>query len=161
MKKYGRVFVMVVGCVLTVCTLVFPANAQLRFGAQGNFGDDVDFGVGARMTTDLAAVKGLSLTGAFDYFFPDGFDYFEVNANATYNFAISNSQFVPYVGGGLTFGRASFDSKYLSDWSDNEIMPSILGGAKILMNNGMSPFLELRIELSGYEQFVITGGILF
>lgn len=134
------------------------ANAQMQFGVQGNIGDDIDFGVGARLTANLGNRQGLGFTAAFDYFFPDFVDYFEVNGNVTYTFPISNTSFAPYAGGGITLGHASAE---WADVSDNEIMPSVLGGFKLLTNGGMTPFLELRIELSGYEQFVITGGVLF
>jgi len=133
-------------------------GAQTRFGVQGSFGEDIDFGIGARLVVDLGYAKGLSFTGAFDYFFPDFIDYFEVNGNVTYTFTLPNSNLAPYAGGGLTLGHASAE---WADASDNEVMPSLLGGFKLLNARGMNPFLELRIELSGYEQFIITGGILF
>ena len=133
-------------------------GAQMHFGIEGNFGDDVDFGIGARLMFDLGYIEGLGATVAFDYFFPDFIDYFEVNGNVTYTFTLPNSNFAPYAGGGLTLGHASAE---WADVSDNEVMPSLLGGFKLINARGMNPFLELRIELSGYEQFVITGGVFF
>lgn len=144
--------------ILMVLLISSSVGAQMRFGVQGSFGEDIDFGIGARFVVDLGYARDLSFTGAFDYFFPDSWDYFEVNGNVTYTFMLPNSYFAPYAGGGLTLGHAS------AEWggaSDNEVMPSLLGGFKLIDARGMNLFLELRIELSGYEQFVITGGVLF
>lgn len=125
------------------------------FGVQGSYGDHTDFGIGGRLTYDLNRV--VAVTGSFDYFFPDIVKYFEVNGNVTYMFPMS--MLTPYAGGGLTIGRASAAFGGFSA-SHTEIMPSLLGGIRFTMSR-LNPFVECRIELSGYKQFVITGGISF
>ncbi len=159
MKKITFLFVFSMMVIFTGFMLSSSADAQMRFGVEGCFGDDVDFGIGARLTTSLGYAKGLGFIGSFDYFFPDfDIDYFEINGLVTYTFTVPNSSFAPYAGGGVTLGHASAE---WADASDTEIMPSLLGGFKLETASGLSPFFEFRIELSGYEQFVITGGVLF
>jgi len=158
MKKAVSWPVLSLMVILMTSLISSSVGAQPHFGVQGSFGEKSDFGIGARLVVDLGYAKGLGFTGAFDYFFPDIVDYFEVNGNVTYTFTLPNSNLAPYAGGGLTLGHASVG------WlgaSNNEVMPSLLGGFKLINARGMNPFLELRIELSGYEQFVITGGVLF
>ncbi|NIN72286.1 MAG: hypothetical protein GTO46_10300, partial [Gemmatimonadetes bacterium] len=107
---------------------------------------------------------GLELTGAFDYFFPEGegFDYWEANANLAYK--ISNpSPVSPYLGVGLNLARASVRVEAEGDTVDrssSEFGVNLLGGARLKLTSFM-PFAEARYELGGGEQFVATVGLLF
>jgi len=145
------------------------AQAQVRFGAQASFGDDVDFGLGARAVFSLKQFnERLEGIASFDWFFPDsgvGVDwtYFEINGNVVYSIPLSSSSSLrPYAGGGLNIARSSidFDTPLLSSASDTEIGLNVLGGTKF-GSGRLTPFAELRIELGGGEQFVISGGFLF
>ena len=113
--------------------------------------------------------------GSFDYFFPDDgsgsvegvsydLSYFEVNANVAYPFVIEDSPLLPYVGGGLNLARISLDLDMpgaSASESETELGLNLLGGSKFDIGAAVVPFLEFRVELSGGEQFVISGGILF
>lgn len=153
------------GTALAVAVLAVPAEAQVQFGPQVNYADDFDFGVGARAQfalgsafqddSPLADLRGVI---SFDLFFPDceivDCSYFEINGNAVYPFDIQ-SEVEPYVGAGLGFGRLSVD-----DASDSEIALNLLGGANFDLGT-VDAFAEARFELTGYEQVIITFGLLF
>ena len=151
--------------VLALAAMAGPAQAQVQFGPQASYADDFDFGVGARAQFGLGSMMeaegGLAdLVGiaSFDFFFPDcgGADCsaFEVNANVVYPF-VSEQSFTPYAGGGLNIGRFS-----VSEVSDTEIGLNALGGLEFAIQE-LAAFVEARFELSGYEQFVLTFGVLF
>jgi len=134
----------------------------VRFGAKASFAEDADFGVGARVEVGLPQLASrVFAIGSFDWFFPDGFDYFEVNANLGYSVPVTSTSISPYVGGGLNIARFSVD--YLGHSASNtEVGLNVLGGMKFKPAAArFTPFVEGRFELSGGEQFVISGGILF
>jgi len=124
------------------------ARAQVRFGAQASVADDVDLGLGARVLFSLKQFsERLEGIASFDWFFPDsgaGVDwtYFELNGNVVYSIPLSNT------------------SALRPSASDTEIGLNLLGGSKF-GSGRITPFAELRLELGGGEQFVISGGILF
>ncbi len=139
------------------------ANAQaFRWGPQLSLADDADFGIGARVEFDFAGPP-LTLIGDFGYFFPDGnVDYWELNANLVYNFRIPDAPTVtPYAGGGLNIAHKSFDGNDLTDdRSNTDPGLNLLGGARFDAG-AVSPFIELKFEIEGGDQFIVTGGILF
>lgn len=160
----------------TICLAVLglaatEAHAQIRFGGQASYGDDVDLGIGARVMFGLRSIsERLEGIASFDWFFPGdlgGIDWtcFEVNANAAYSIPLSGSAPLrPYVGGGLNVARTSIDLPdvpfFSGAVSGTEVGLNILGGSKF-GSGGLTPFAELRFELGGGEQFVVSGGILF
>lgn len=160
---------------LTAAAFVFvfapAAEAQVSFGAQGSWGDDFDLGLGARVEMPLPDLhEQVRAIGSFDYFFPDidNLTYWEINANGAFSIPIEGeSPFAPYVGGGLNIARFSFDTDaqvpgFEFDASSTEVGLNVLGGSTFPMADAaVTPFGELRIELSGGEQFVLTGGVLF
>jgi hypothetical protein len=151
--------------------LLSPASAEaqkLGYVVQGNYGDDVDFGVGAGVgfgtgwSASGAAIRG---EATFDYFFPDGFDYWEINANL---FLDIRSLQGLYVGGGLNYANISSDIECsiceqfgfdIDTGSSSEVGLNAIGGFNFNGSNG--PFVQAKIELGGGEQFVITGGFRF
>lgn len=151
-----------------------PVSGQGGFGPQVSFADDADFGVGIRGEAPLSVLvsaepdspaSAMFLIGSFDWFFPDdggGVDvrYFEINANVGYPF--EGEGFDPYVGAGLNIANSgvSFDDPAFEDSSDTDIGLNLLGGLKFPFGD-MSAVTEIRLELSGGEQFVISAGVLF
>jgi opacity protein-like surface antigen len=136
-----------------------------RFGAQVNWADDADLGLGARVELPIAlasegALAGTFLIGSFDYFFPDGYDYFEFNGNVGVPVS-PQSALNPYVGAGLNMARASAEVDVPGvDASNTELGLNALGGIRFGIGT-LSSFAEARLELSGGEQLVLTFGILF
>lgn len=63
--------------------------------------------------------------------------------------------FFPYLGGGLNIARVEAGTL-----EDTELGVNIVGGSKFDAE-GVTPFVEARVEIEGGEQFVLTGGFLF
>ena len=141
-----------------------------QFGIQGSWGDDSDFGIGARieyglpnLLTNSGPFSRTFLIGSFDYFFPDCPDdvdctYWEINSNLAIPLVASGID--PYVGAGLNIAHVSAELEG-SDLggSDTEVGLNLLGGLRFPLG-GVSAFAEGRIELGGGEQFVLTFGAL-
>ena len=155
--------------VLAVSVMAEPADAQVQFGAQANYADDFDFGVGARAQFGIGSLFGEgaleNLTGSVsaDIFFP-GFcvvdcTYLEFNFNGLYPIEIEDSDLAPYVGAGLHIGRFSVESGGVTS-SNTEAGLNALGGLNFDLG-GLAAFAEAKIELGGYEQLVLAFGILF
>lgn len=142
------------------------ATAQVRFGAHLNWGDDADFGLGGRVSVPLTTKTPLEIQGSFDYFFPSvpaGGDltYWEINGNLVYLVPIQRSSLSPYVGGGLNIAHASLRVGTISG-GDEEVGLNLLGGLAFkLKNSRVRPFVEVRAEVKGGEQVVLSGGVQF
>lgn len=145
---------------------VNQANAQeVHVGGQLSYGDDSDFGLGPRVVFDDPSLGEFRIVATFDIFFPDSpsgtdVDYWEINGNGIYDFQLRNSpNVIPYVGAGLNIAHASVGSGVLNA-SDTQLGINLLGGFEFIVGS-VRPFVELRVELEGGEQLVVTGGILF
>lgn len=154
-------------------------QAQVSFGPQAVWGDETDFGVGARAHIGLGDLFGAgegplanlltSVTGTF--FFPDcgggltsiDCDYFELSGNLIVPFETA-SAFKPYAGAGVYLGRFSADAEvdglFDASASDTEIGLGVVGGGLFRLGN-LDAFSEARFNLSGYDQFMLTFGVLF
>jgi len=126
-----------------------------------SYAEDADFGVGLRYENDLnKLISSMSpnvhfIIGA-DYFFPgDPVDsYAELNLNLSYQFGDMRRAIGPYFGGGLNLARLE-----AGPISDTEVGLNILGGLRFRSASRMVPFVEVRYEIGGGEQFVISGGL--
>lgn len=134
-----------------------PSAAQVHLGPQLSLASDTDFGLGGRLVAGVPEYAGFEAMGSFDLFFPDApADYWEINGNVLYNFEIPDLPSLrPYAGGGLHLARVSSDVG-----GDTDLGLNLLAGNKFPLD-GFTPFAELRVELGGGEQFVLTGGVLF
>jgi hypothetical protein len=144
--------------------LVAPstASAQLDLGAQVNWAEDADLGIGGRASLRLPILaSAFEVIGSFDLFFPDeeGLDYWEINANVLHAIPLKGAPLAVYVGTGLNVAYTSDDTD-LSDQSDTQVGLNILGGLR-WTGLPVTPFAEVRWELEGGEQFVLTGGAMF
>lgn len=152
---------------LAVCAVMLvgsaaQASGQVRIGGQINVADDYDFGLGPRIVVADPALGEFRFIGTFDLFFPDNpdIDYWEINGNVVYDFAIESApKLVPYIGTGLNIAHASVGTGNLGV-SDTDIGANLLGGMEFKTGR-LRPFIELRVELQGGEQLVVTGGLLF
>jgi opacity protein-like surface antigen len=144
-----------------------PVSAQ-RFGAQLNWADGRDLGLGARVELPLRLQSDGTLAraygiGSFDYYFWDcgaGFDdcsYWELNFNGAV--PLTAEGFNPYVGAGLNLAHNSVDTA-VGGGSNTDLGINLLGGLRFTVGT-LSAFAEAKIELSGGDQFVLTLGALF
>ncbi len=158
--------------VLALSASVTEAQAQVRVGGQLSWAEDHDMGIGPRIVLTPAPLLGLRLIGTFDYFFADNVrvqgneadvNYWELNGNLVWGFQIVNAPgFEPYVGAGVNFAHRS--RKIISGGTQAEssrelVGLNILGGAEFPLAP-ITPFVEVRVEIEGGEQFVISGGFL-
>lgn len=142
---------------------ISAAEAQVRFGGQFNAAEDTDLGLGPRLAWDVTQLGApLQVITTFDVFFPDGdVDYWELNGNLVYKFALEDTpKLVPYAGGGLNIAHVDRDGgPGVSAGSDTDVGVNFLGGAEFPLG-GFAPFVELRVEAGGGEQLVFSAGIL-
>jgi hypothetical protein len=128
--------------------------AQARFAPQLNVGSKADFGLGGRVQVNLP--DRLAVIPMFDWFFPgDDQTYWELNGNLAYFFKVNTNSVAPYAGGGLNIAYSS-----QGDTSHTDPGFNLLGGT-LIGSGPVHPFVEVRFELAGGEQFVLTGGVLF
>jgi hypothetical protein len=157
------------------------AEAQVSFGPYVAWADDIDLGVGGRVDVGLGNAFGadsgpfqnIFLNSGVTYFFWDcdeGFDFdeidcsaFELNGNLAVPFTLEGSSIEPYGGAGINVARFSVSSgegPFEGERDDTEVGLNILGGIFFPISD-LRGFAEAKIELSGGEQFVLSGGILF
>jgi len=84
------------------------AQSQVLLGPTLAWHDDADLGIGATVGLELPALsQGVGFLGDLLIFFPDGFDYWELNGNLTYDFPLAESTVLPFALGGLNIGHSS------------------------------------------------------
>ena len=147
-----RVFVGGLVLALSLCSAGSTA-AQTYGGFQANVGSDTDFGLGGRLLFDLEG-SNLEFVGSFDIYFPDGFDYWEINGNLFYHFDLPDAPTVlPYAGGGLNLAHFS------NGGSDTEAGFNLGGGVRFLLDR-ISPFIEVKTVVGDADQSVLTFGMI-
>lgn len=140
------------------------ASAQMGFVVQGNYADDMEFGVGGGVTFGLGSLttnSGIRAEATFDYFFPgNDLTYWEINGNALMDI---KSIAGLYVGAGVNYYSIGIDSSlcgaFCSFAEDSGIGLNLLGGWNFGGSKG--PFVQAKFEVGGGEQLVISGGIRF
>lgn len=143
-----------------------PASAdRMRFGAQVSYADDADFGVGVLLDYPMSRLLNnapVFAQASADIFFPgNDITYFELNWNVLYKFRIQSSPIAPYAGAGLNFAIASVGGGCTGDCSSSDLGANMVGGVRFPNAGKLLPFVQVRYELGGGEQFVLTGGIHF
>ena len=147
-----------------------PAAGQgVKFGGQATFGDDADFGIGPRAQVTVPGVGSqVWLAASFDYFFPDSglgdpggdYDYRELNVNVLGDVSLADvTNLVAYVGGGANVAWQTVPSDEEEETSERLFGLNLVAGFRFPLV-GFTPFVELRYELEGGEQLLISGGIL-
>lgn len=156
MRNLRSALVALVGLALAAST----AQGQ-RYGAQLDWGDDTDLGIGGRLEYDLGAslasegtLARAYLIGSFDYFPDCGQEcsYFEFNGNVAV--PVSSATLNPYIGAGLNLGRFS-----AGDRSDTQFGLNALGGLKFGLGK-LASFAEARVEFKDESQLVLTWGVM-
>lgn len=160
MKKVLSIFLALAAVLVIGSTSAMAAEegmfGPVKLGVQGTFADDTDFGVGVRAEYSLQEAVGLPIdvVAFFNYYFPDGFDFWEVSGNAIYSYPIES--IVPYAGAGLYYASIDYDFG-----DDTDIGLNLLGGAKFEMGMGFTPFAEFRLTMGDADQWMIAAGVLF
>ncbi len=162
-------------CIALLALGSTPASAELplSFGVQANYADDFDFGIGGRIVADTGeVVENSRAMASFDFYFPDGngadVTFWEININAHYLFPLEDAPVGVYAGAGLHIYNVSVDldldtpfGDFGGSADDSGAGLNILGGVDFTGVQSVTPFAELKLELGGAEQFIITGGVRF
>ena len=155
---------------LVVLAVAAPqTSGQVTFGAQLSYGTDIEeLGIGVRAYKGLDdLMEGLTGVASFVYWLWDpGLDSataWELNIDGHYPMAFGEMD--GYVGGGINIAHVAFEQDLgilgTFEDSDTQFGLNVLAGATFGSGEGMIPFVELKLELSGGEQFVIQGGVKF
>lgn len=138
------------------------AQAQTSVGPVAAYHDDAEsLGVGGFIRLPLASVHpNLAIVPNFVIYFPDGFDFLEVNGDLTYRFAVSeDAPVTPFALAGLNVSRASFE---IAGESESETDVGLnLGGGVTFPSSSLQPFAGLKFEIQDGSSFVIFGGVGF
>jgi hypothetical protein len=135
-----------------------PAQTPLRVGPQVSYGNNTDAGVGLRLEGPFSTLPDWRFAGSFDLFLPDGsLEYWEFNTNVLRLFPMSGVS--PYVGTGMVLAHSRIEGVPNSD--DTNLGLNLLGGMRFPTQSRLTPFFELRLQLSGGDQAVLATGVLF
>lgn len=117
-------------------------------------------GVGAFLSIPVPQLApGFAIVPDFTWFFPDGFDYFEINGDLMYSFPVAaDSPVLPFAFGGLNIARTSVDFGGGSV-SNTDVGLNLGGGVQF--PGQLSPFAGAKFEIQDATGFVIFGGIGF
>jgi hypothetical protein len=139
------------------------ARSQVYIGPEVAWNDDADFGIGAGIEFDLPELHpGIGFMGDFLWFFPgENFDYFEFNANLTYDFPLEETTVVPFVLSGLNVGRVDYDGGEIleSDGGNTDVAFNLGGGLKFVAGS-FRPRIAARFAI-GNDNFTLFGFIPF
>lgn len=157
------------GSLTVALMLAIPvgAQAQVTVGPVAALHGDADLGIGALVAFPLEQVtEGFGLHGDFVFYFPDGFDYWELTAAATWDVPVEDAPVMPFVLGGLNF--ASFSAEAVSvpgfgtvgGGSTSEIGLSLGGGIKFDAGS-LNPLVGVRLVTPFSSTFELFGAIPF
>ncbi len=149
-------FVALMGAVFTPGAL----SAQLVLGPQLNWGDDSDFGLGARAEYTWSFDPGTLTLGSFDYYFPKNGDWWEVNLNIGHKIPVELADLGLYAGAGLNWAHVSAPNSAGQKVSDDKFGLNLLAGLKYYLTN-LTPYGEIRVQVGGGQQVVLSGGVMF
>jgi hypothetical protein len=137
------------------------AFAQVEAGPILAYHTDAEaVGIGAYVGIPIASVPGLEIVPDFIWFFPDGFDYFEINGDVAYNFEVGpDSPVMPFAFAGLNIARTSVEAAGFSASSTDVGLN--LGGGINFQAGSLAPFVGGKFEIQDATGFVIFGGLGF
>lgn len=154
----ARTLIATLGIALATLLVRPPAaSAQVYGGVQGVWGSDIEAaGLGGRVLGNIESAN-LEAVGSFNLYFPDGdVDFWEANANLFYHFHLPETPHVlPYLGGGLNVSRLT-----VREADETEAGLNLGGGFRFPLEK-VSPYVEGRFVAGGYDQTVLTIGLMF
>ncbi|UCC85243.1 MAG: hypothetical protein JSW46_10150 [Gemmatimonadota bacterium] len=147
-------------CVLTVAVSPVDLCAQVRLGVHGSWAEDADWGLGGRVAVQLPVDRvPLVLVGSFDWFWPEADeieDYWEINANLVMRPTLE--LIAGYFGIGLNLAHTVAEDPFRAGtFSETKAGINLVGG--LIYDGILTPYGEVRYEVGGGEQFVVTVGI--
>jgi hypothetical protein len=153
--------------VTVLLLLVYGTSVSTAQTLQGGlaFGTDSDLGV--KVGVFVPVMESIDVGGDFTYFFPDGFDLYELNFNGRYAIPLEGS-FGLFGIGGLNYTNVSVDTSSIcgsfgvscGNVSSSEIGVNI--GAMAAFGSGpLGFYADAKFVLGGAEQLEFGGGVTF
>jgi hypothetical protein len=136
-------------------------QAQLEAGPILAYHDDAEaVGVGAFIAIPIPQLaEGFAIVPDFTWYFPDNFDFFEINGDLAYFFPVAaDSPVMPFAFGGLNIQRISLDVPGAEGQTEVGLN---LGGGVQFAAGSINPFAGAKFELQDATGFVIFGGLGF
>lgn len=152
------------GSLTVAALLAFPvgAQAQVSVGPTVSLHGDHDFGVGGQVGIPLEQVtEGFGLLGDFIFYFPDGYDFWEINAAATWDIPVEDAPVQPFVSGGLAYANFSADSGVPGFAFDGSEAGLGLGGGIKFDAGNLEPLVGLRFVTPFDSSIEIYGSLPF
>lgn len=135
------------------------AQAQTVVGGMLGYHDDAEaLGIGAYASFAVPELhENISILPSFIYYFPDGYDAWELNGDVAYRFPVSgDSPVIPVAFAGLNLFHTS-----VSGVGSSTDVGLNLGGAVVFPMETIRPSAGAKFELQDGTSFVIFGGIGF
>jgi hypothetical protein len=138
-------------------------QAQLEAGPILAYYDDLEaIGVGAYIAIPVPQLaEGFAIVPDFTWYFPDGFDFFEINGDLAYFFPVAaDSPVMPFAFGGLNIARTSIDLGQFGSASSTDVGLNLGGGVQFAAGS-INPFAGAKFTIQDNTGFVIFGGLGF
>lgn len=154
------------GTVALVGILALPGAVQAQGttvvgGLLAYHTDAEAVGIGVYAGIPLASVHpNLSIKPDFTFYFPDGYDYWELNGDAVWRFDLANNQqIIPFALGGINIAHTSVSVAGFS--ASNTDIGLNLGGGVIFPLESIRPVVGAKFEIQDNTGFVLFGGVGF
>jgi hypothetical protein len=152
--------VLFLACLLTLIACPADLSAQVGLGIHGSWAEDADWGIGGRVAVQLPVDQApLGLVSSFDWFWPEAdavHDYWEINANLVIRPALELIS--GYFGIGLNLAHTVAEDPFgAGKLSETKAGLNLVAG--LIYDALLTPYGEVRYEVGGGEQFVVTVGI--
>lgn len=160
----------------TIVLLTFITTINCMCYAQKYIGGGIAYGTqiesaGIGINGEYFVTDQISIAPSLIYFFPRTFigdlkfKQTDLNINANYYFE-TGSEFNIYALGGLNFAVVSvpFFNPFNGERSNNsstEVGLNIGGGLNYKINDQLLPFVELKYNISDFDQLILMGGVRF
>jgi hypothetical protein len=151
---------LLLACVLVLAVCPVDLRAQVGLGVHGNWAEEADWGIGGRVALQLPVEQApLVLVSSFDWFWPETDairDYWEINANLIIKPALA--LIAGYFGVGLNMAHTVAEDPFgAGTLSETSVGMNLVAG--LIYDALLTPYGEVRYEVGGGEQFVVTVGI--
>lgn len=159
MKKIIRTSCLLFGLVLAFNTSGYAQESpDAKIGGGLIYGTEVE-AIGIQAGAKYAFTPEVSGAADFAVFFPDNYDWWELNANAHYHFYAEEGTRV-YGLGGLNYATLSFDLGPMGNASDSELGLNLGGGAEFEMDFA-DIYTELKYVIGNADQLALSAGLRF
>ncbi|MEL6356080.1 MAG: hypothetical protein AAFQ37_04015, partial [Bacteroidota bacterium] len=141
----------------------YHAQAQLMLGGGISYGFQENSELGLQVRGVYSFAEEWRGQADFTFFLgpPENFSFWTINANGNYIFSDNGDGTVFYAIAGLNFANASVNYESFGSESVSEIGLNIGAGGNFNVADGLTIFAEAKYVISGFDQFVVAGGVLF